>query len=169
MFEHILVPTDFSEDAAEAASVAVAMAAKFDARITLVHVVTPLALMYEDLPSMDFVTPVEEAARAALAKELELLRVNWPSSDSLFLRGAVADELVRAIDSEGADLVVMGKHGRGVLNRMLVGSVTERVVRHASVPVLTVKKPASISHATGRSSDRSRAPSSRATRAGRIV
>jgi len=167
MFDHILVPTDFSEDAAEAASVAVAIAAKWGSRITLVHVVTPPTLMYEDLPSMDFVTPVEEAARTALAKELELLRVNWPSAESLFLRGSATQEILGAIDAQGADLVVMGKHGRGVLNRMLVGSVAERVVRHASVPVLTVKKPASISHATGRSSDRPPARSSRATRAGR--
>ena len=140
MFDHILVPTDFSEDAAQAASVAVAIATKFDSRITLVHVVTPLALMYEDLPSMDFVTSVEEAARTALARELELLRVSWPSADSLFLRGPTAHEILGAIDSQNADLVVMGKHGRGVLNRMLVGSVTERVVRHSSVPVMTVKK-----------------------------
>lgn len=167
MFHHILVPTDFGEDAAEATSVAVAIAAKFDSRITLVHVVTPFALMYEDLPSMDFVTPIEEAARAALAKELELLRVNWPSADSLFLRGAVAQEILGAIDARGADLVVMGKHGRGALNRILVGSVAERVVRHASVPVMTVKKSASLSHATGRSSDRPRARSSRANRANR--
>ena len=158
MFKHILVPTDFSDDAAEALSVAVALASKFDARITLVHVVTPLALMYEDVPSTDFVTSIEESARASLAKELELLRVNWPSSDSLFLRGAVAPEIVRAIESESADLVVMGKHGRGVLNRMLVGSVTERVVRLSPVPVLAVKKSASISHVTGRSNDRPRAP-----------
>ena len=140
MFEHILVPTDFSEDAAHAVSVAVAIATKFRSRITLVHVVAPLALMYEDLPSMDFVTPVEEAARKTLARELELLRVIWPSADSLFLRGPTVSELLGAIDSQSVDLVVMGKHGRGVLNRMLVGSVTERVVRHSSVPVMAVKK-----------------------------
>ena len=140
MFDHILVPTDFSEDAAEAVSIAVAIAAKFDSRITLVHVVTPPALMYDNLPSMDFVTPIEEAARAALAAALESLRAKWPSADSLFLRGAAAQELLDAIDSQKADLVVMGKHGRGVLNRMLVGSVAERVVRHSPAPVLTVKK-----------------------------
>ena len=140
MFQHILVPTDFSDDAKQAASVAVAIATKFGSRITLVHVVTPFALMYEDLPSMDFVTPVEEAARKALARELELLRVNWPSADSLFLRGPAAHEILGAIDSQDVDLVVIGKHGRGVLNRMLVGSVTERVVRHSSVPVMMVKK-----------------------------
>lgn len=140
MFAHILVPTDFSEDANEAVSVAVAIAEKFGSRMTLVHVVTPHTLMYEDLPSMDFVTAVEDAARHALAKAREALRAKAPSADSLFLRGAAAPEILGAIDSQKADLVVMGKHGRGFLNRMLVGSVAERVVRHASVPVMAVKK-----------------------------
>ena len=140
MFAHILVPTDFSDDADEAVSTAVAIAEKFGSRITLVHVVTPHSLVYEDLPSMDFVTTIEEAARVALSKALDALRAKYGSADSLFLRGAAAPEILGAIDSQKADVVVMGKHGRGFLNRMLVGSVAERVVRHASVPVITVKK-----------------------------
>ena len=141
MFAHILAPTDFSQPANDALALAVAIAEKFNSRITLVHVVTPPALIYADMPSYDFITPLEEAARAELARVLETLRAKWPSADSLLRHGPAANEILNAIASEKADLVVMATRGRGALNlnRLLVGSVAERIVRESPVPVLTAR------------------------------
>jgi nucleotide-binding universal stress UspA family protein len=53
--------------------------------------------------------------------------------------GAVADQIARVAKRQGADLIVMGTHGYGVLARALLGSVAERVISRASCPVMTVK------------------------------
>jgi nucleotide-binding universal stress UspA family protein len=60
---------------------------------------------------------------------------------SIMRTGTPHQEIVDLATEEGADLVVMGTHGRSGLNRVLIGSVTERVIRFVPCPVLTVRKP----------------------------
>jgi nucleotide-binding universal stress UspA family protein len=57
------------------------------------------------------------------------------------VRGKPSREIVRVAEEEGADLIVMGVHGHGVIDRMLFGSTTHHVVREAPCPVLSVRQP----------------------------
>jgi nucleotide-binding universal stress UspA family protein len=60
------------------------------------------------------------------------------------LAGDPADAIIRTVESDGADMIVMGTHGRRGISRLLMGSVAEAVVRRAPCPVLTVKQPAKV-------------------------
>ncbi len=140
MFKHIFVPTDFSAYASEALDVAIDVAKKFDSRITLVHSCEPPTFAYAEMLTVDLVTPLQEAAAAALKEAFDSLKTRYASSDSLLLYGIAYAELVAAIEKHHADLVVMGTRGRTGLSHLLLGSVAERLVRHSPVPVLTVRK-----------------------------
>jgi nucleotide-binding universal stress UspA family protein len=138
MFKHILVPTDFGEPAQAAFDTAVALAQKFASRLTVVHV-------YPIVPGMPygsaFVWPAERiaaAAREALAQYMIAAQARHSGCESMLRPGFPGEEIVAAAAESGADLIVMGTHGRRGLPRMLLGSTAERVVRTAAVPVLTV-------------------------------
>ncbi len=140
MFEHILVPTDFSACADEAFDTAVGVAEKLGARLTLVHVFEPPTYAYtEMMAAVDLVTPLQDAARELLEAAFAALKSRYANSRCLMLSGPAATEIVAAVDKESAELVVMGTRGRTGLQHALLGSVAERVVRTSPVPVLTVR------------------------------
>lgn len=135
--KHILAPTDFSEPAERAVTYAIELARMFEARITLLHVWS--------LPSAGYAEgltwPIEEM-EAAAQSELERARVavaeRLPAADALLRRGLEWKEILGTAEARHADLIVMGTHGRQGLPRLVLGSVAEKVVRLAHVPVLTV-------------------------------
>ena len=139
----ILVPTDFSEPAAAALQYAKTLAAEFASELHLLHVfpepyIYPWGAEGASLPLAELLTQAEDAAKERL-KELV------PATDALAARvrtetvlGAPFDRILHYVGEHDIDLVVMGTHGRGMMGHLLLGSVTERVVRKAVVPVLTV-------------------------------
>ncbi|WP_336035553.1 universal stress protein [Halobacterium yunchengense] len=136
MYATILVPTDGSEGAAGAVTVAVALADRFDAAVHALFVVD------ERFVADDYDLAVEDAERRA---ERALDRAGGLGADAgvdvekHLRRGLPHEEIIEAADAYGADLVVVGKHGRTGLDRFLhVGSTTERVVRASPTQVLTV-------------------------------
>jgi universal stress protein A len=141
---HILVPTDFSLPSDRAIACARTLAAGFRATIHLVHVleepfVTPGAYQFH-LP--DTATRREERyqlAQRRLSTIADQLRESGVTT-TLETRGGVAlDEIVKATIDYGADLIVMGTHGRTGIEHLLIGSVAEQVIRHAACPVVTVR------------------------------
>jgi nucleotide-binding universal stress UspA family protein len=134
---HILVPTDFGPAAERALDMAVELAAKLDARITLLHVWSVPAASYTEGLSWP-VTDIEREAKAALDEALEKLKRRHARSEAVLASGREWDAVLDAIGKRGVDLVVMGTHGRRGLARALLGSVAEKVVRLSPVPVLTV-------------------------------
>jgi nucleotide-binding universal stress UspA family protein len=138
----ILVPTDFGESSRQARDLAVDLAKKFDAKLTLVHGFEVPVYAYSGLgtTTVDYFVPIEESARTCLEDALRELRARCPDSVALFKRGAPWQQILLASEEIGADLVVMGTHGRQGLSRALIGSVAERVVRLSPVPVLTVRE-----------------------------
>ena len=148
-FNKILAPTDFSEDSKLALTYAVMLAQKFSSEIIVVHVDQPLApVMVSELnPGLDVSTMnrIAEEGRLLALRELDgttaRLREGGVKARGLMRVGAPFLEIINAAQSEGADLIVMGTHGRTGLAHVLIGSVAERVVNKAPCPVLTVRHP----------------------------
>lgn len=138
-FKHILVPTDFGESSGRAVVIAAELAEKFSASLTLLHSYEVPIIGYPGviIPA-DLIVSVREAAQAQLDRQLAEVRAGGVKVEGVLGFGAPAQEIAGAIERTHADLVVMGTHGRKGLNRVLVGSVAEKVVRMSPVPVLTV-------------------------------
>lgn len=140
----ILHPTDFSECAAEAQAVAVDLARKLAAELVLVQVLVEAPLYSEGFISRRQVQTVYDAQRKwseeTLEARAEQLRQSGIKTSWRVQAGAPHEEIVRTAEEEHADMIVMGTHGRGGLNRMILGSVAERVIRLARCPVLTVRQ-----------------------------
>ncbi len=142
----ILVPTDFSRFSQVALTYASALAEKFGAELHLLHVVQDLALFIPDAVAVapPLAAPVEQfaaAAREALERvvrdhQLERLKVRQDVRE-----GTPFYEIIRYAKELKIDLIVMGTHGHTGLIHVLLGSVTEKVVRKAPCPVLTVRHP----------------------------
>lgn len=140
-FRHILVPVDFEPPSKRALEVAIDFAAKFESRLTVFHAWDTPPYVYAGLPyiSANVWSAMEEAAKQQLDATLTEARERLPRAQAVLARGPAAFEILAEIDRAKVDLVVLGTHGRRGLNRVLLGSVAERVVRGSSVPVLTVR------------------------------
>jgi universal stress protein A len=128
----ILVPVDFSPAAGAAFRYASNLGAAFGARLIVLHVISPVYY----LEPADFASLVHEAR---LAAEARLSKLRPAPSRALVEVGIPHDLIVQVAESVGADLIVIGTHGRSGLQRLMLGSVAENVVRHAPCPVLTVR------------------------------
>jgi nucleotide-binding universal stress UspA family protein len=139
-FRQILVATDFSEPAKYALDLAVEMTHKFDAQLTLVHCWEAPSYAYGGglYVPVDLVTPIEQGASRALEEALIELKKSVPEAKSVLRSGTPWEEILVAAGQIHASLIVVGTHGRRGLTRALLGSVAEKVVRMAGVPVLTV-------------------------------
>lgn len=153
MWKRLLVPLDSSECAARALEVAVGFGERHDAALALVHV-SPLP---PNLPADALVTPpgageperIDEYTRRAGRERLERtaapLRARGLDVQTLALvteSGDVAGEILRAAADVQADAIVVGTHGRSGLSHLFLGSIAEKVIRRAEVPVVTVRSPA---------------------------
>jgi nucleotide-binding universal stress UspA family protein len=146
----ILAATDFSEDSSLALSYAEDIGRKFGAEIVVMHVDQPLApvMISPDLgPAMDVgaMSRIAEEQRVIAQRELDKivqrLRDDGLKARSLLRVGSPFLEILHASQTENADLIVVGTHGRTGLAHVLMGSVAERVVQKAAVPVLTIRHP----------------------------
>ncbi|MBI5463874.1 MAG: universal stress protein [Ignavibacteriales bacterium] len=138
--KHILVPTDMSTYSLSALQYAEEVARLFGASVTVLHVIDKTEHgkhAVERMHKQD--VEAEHNARAAVSR---LLMDNdlVPQSIRIVVRhGSAAREILRAAQELQADLIVMSTHGRTGLRHVLVGSVTDKVVRQALCPVLTIK------------------------------
>jgi universal stress protein A len=142
----ILVPTDFSKFSKNALAYAAAFAEKFQAELYLLHVVQNFALLVPD--SVNVVPPVgpsvEEltvAVRAALERTVQENQLERFTVHREVREGAAFYEIIQFAKEKDVDLIVMGTHGHSGLVHVLLGSVTEKVVRKSPCPVLTVRHP----------------------------
>ena len=142
----ILAPTDFSDNSTAAVRYAAELADKFQAEVVLLHVVQDLALVLPDAvmptpvatPNLDDMIAAAKTGIANLVRELDLARLN-PKSEVRV--GSPATEIVAAAEDLKADLLCVSTHGRTGLAHFLLGSVAEKIIRHAPCPVLTVRPP----------------------------
>jgi nucleotide-binding universal stress UspA family protein len=138
-FTHILAPTDFEAASADALQLAVSLASKLRARLTLLHVWEIQLYPYMDsIMNTEMMYRIERAAKERLMALLAELRPTLPDAQARLETGAPGPTILEMIPKLGVDLVVMGTHGRHGLARTLLGSVAESVVRASNVPVFTV-------------------------------
>lgn len=146
-FEHILVPTDFSEFSRYALDYAITIAKTFGAKITLIHITNENELValqqvspyfepgkleelmkqreFEDRKQLDGFIPPE------LGKGIEV--------ETIHKVGIPFVEIIRTAREEAVDLIVIATHGRSGLSHILFGSVAEKVVRKSTCPVLSIR------------------------------
>jgi len=144
----ILVPYDFSEYAEHAFRWALGIAEDWGAKIVLVHVIPltsrvsyPDAMFLLDIPKLEaqLIADAEKHLSAFVAKE----GTSVVPVETRTIMGDPFWEICQTAEREHADLIAMGSHGRTGLAHVLLGSVAERVVRHASCPVLVARRRAS--------------------------
>ena|SRR5581483_11873525 len=134
----ILHPTDFSEHSQFAWRLACALARDYGARLVVVHVIDlPVAVYGEG------VMVSEPEDYQAVEEELDRMHAPDPNVrvEHRVLEGDPVEEILVAARQAHAELIVMGTHGRTGLERLLMGSVAEQVVRRSTCPVLTVRTP----------------------------
>ena len=139
MYDRILVPTDGSPGADRVVDHAAELAAIHGAELHAIYVVNTAG--YAGLPAdtaIEGLGPMlHDQGEAALDRAAG--RIEDVPFERVLVDGTPSTAIVEHAESEGCDLIVMGTHGRGGINRLLLGSVAERVVRTSSVPVLTVR------------------------------
>lgn len=131
---HILVPVDFSATSERAADYAVELAAATGAKLTLAQVIEPSPYL---VPA-DVTDAIRSATKRELDRRAEELRPHARSVETILGEGKPWQEIGKLASQVGADLIVLGTHGRRGFARAILGSVAERVVRSAPVPVVTV-------------------------------
>ena len=142
--KRILVPTDFSDPSQEALDTAVAFGREFGAMLDLVHVAVEAA--YPLPPPIDVaslpidISPVLDRSAAGLSAAEARVREAGVACESATLVGRADQEIITRARATGADLIIMGTHGRSGLAHALLGSISERVVQHSTCPVLIVPK-----------------------------
>lgn len=141
----LVVGTDFSVCAARALSYAVQIAGLAGARVHLVHV------LMEPVQALDVAAALpypdnqvrkewEEASRGKLAREVKAAEKRGVTTTSEIRWGRPSDTLVETAVRLKASMIVVGTHGRSALEKLLIGSTAERVLRLSPVPVLTVRE-----------------------------
>ncbi|MGA9403270.1 universal stress protein [Haladaptatus sp.] len=141
MYDNILVPTDGSESAMEATDNAIELAEAFDAMIHAVYVVD-IGAMWADAYEGNVLHDLESRGRKAVGRVRERAEdAGVDITDEVVTGGSPYRVILDYVDENDIDCIVMGTHGRRGLEHYLLGSVAERVVRLADVPVMTVHGP----------------------------
>ncbi|WP_135365436.1 universal stress protein [Halosimplex halophilum] len=138
MYEDILVPTDGSAGASAALDEAIDLAGQFGATVHSLYVVD-VASLGTEAGAVDVVESFEQMGENATEAAATRARDAGVEATGSVATGTPHRAILDYVDDNGIDLVVMGTHGRTGLERYLLGSVTEKVVRTAEVPVLTVR------------------------------
>lgn len=140
MYSRILVPTDGSAEVERAIEHALDLAESHDATIHALYVINTAS--YAGLPMETAWEGVDELLRSdaehaidAVKERAEARSINI---DTTIVEGTPSRCIVREAENNDCDIIVMGTHGRGGIDRLLLGSVAEKVVRASTLPVLTV-------------------------------
>ncbi|TXH90224.1 MAG: universal stress protein [Rhodoferax sp.] len=146
MFKHILLATDGSSASAHAASVAVGLARTHGAKLTALYAVDPYPYVglgeVNPMGFQAYMSAAQEHAASAHASVSALCNEGGAQVQleaKLVEDVSAASGIVQAAQAEGADLIVVGSHGRTGIARLMLGSVAAKVVAESPVPVLVVR------------------------------
>lgn len=144
MFKKILLPTDGSELGVFATRAAVQLAKSQGAQVVGVHVIDPFPYIgigdASAIGLQSYLTEAKAAAGVALdAARMACAADGVPFTGDTIERNVVYEGIIETAEAEGCDLIVMGSHGRQGVKALILGSVAQKVLTHAKIPVLIVK------------------------------
>ena len=138
----ILFPLDLTENSSKILPYVLSVSEKYNSQIYLLHVVQDLnkwGKLYVPHPSMDkFQEEAIKNAKKAMDKICENQLQSCPNFQKRVVSGDTVDEILKIIESENIDLLIMGTHGRKGLEHVIFGSVAENIVKKSPVPVLSI-------------------------------
>jgi nucleotide-binding universal stress UspA family protein len=137
VYDSILVPTDGSDTAQTAVDHAIDHAKQYDAALHTLYVVEEPPM--DEAAGPEVLESLETTGERAIQEVIDAAEAaDVGTVEGMVAEGAPHQAILDYVDENGIDLVVMGTHGRTGLDRLFLGSVTEKVVRAAPAPVLTV-------------------------------
>jgi nucleotide-binding universal stress UspA family protein len=142
IFNQLLVPVDGSAPSEAAVSLALRLAAEQHAAVTFVNVVEVDKIVASMTPGQGFADPgpaisaLREAGTALIAECRKRSEAAGVTATAEMLDGDAVQTIVECVKRHHADLIVIGSHGRGGVQRLLLGSVAEGVLRHTRTPIL---------------------------------
>lgn len=138
MYDRILVPTDGSDGSAHVALQAIDLAEQYGATVHALYVVNDHLLARLEQRAGEALT---EQGEQAIKRIESMARAHGVEAVTELREGDPADAILAYADEIDADAIVAGTHGRSGVERRLIGSVAERLVRHADCPVMTIRLP----------------------------
>lgn len=142
MFKHILCPIDGSTCSLHALDAAAHLAREEHSRLTICYVIDPAKAAGVALGDPSLTAPFYQALRREGDTMLTHAAVGVRANvqvETILLDGFVVETILEYAQKNDCDLIVMGSHGRGGFQRLLIGSVAEGVLRHSNVPVMIVR------------------------------
>lgn len=138
----ILFAVDLTEDLPDAAEYAAWLAKQLDAEVTVLNV-TPDAAHFSGFIispdyTKDFVAQLENGAQKAMAEFLPKY-FSGVKANGVVVQGDPAEEIMACAEENNMDLIVMASHGRKGIDRLLLGSVVQKVAKYAAHPLLTIR------------------------------
>jgi nucleotide-binding universal stress UspA family protein len=149
LFKRIVCGVDFSDCSMHALNYAMSLAQEADANLTVVHVIELPPELPREVHENVLAGPRNLREYVALAKEERQARLRdaipdsvgaYCTVDTILTTGKPYREILRVAEEQKADLMVVGIHGRGPVDRLLFGSTAQHLVRQASCPVLTLRQ-----------------------------
>jgi nucleotide-binding universal stress UspA family protein len=150
LFKRIVCAVDFSDSSIHALNYAMSLAQEADSHLAVVHVIEVPTGVLRGAPGAVQAVPQSLRAYIALAEQEGRTRLKdaipdtvhaYCSVETILTTGTPYREILRIADDQRADLLVVGIHGRGAIDRLLFGSTAQHLVRQATCPVLTLRKP----------------------------
>lgn len=144
MFDRVLVPTDGSDAVGPAIDTAIGLAETHAASLHVLYIVdqpTTVSATGEGVPGLDnLLDALQDAGQEATSDIAARAEDRGVEATTAVTQGNPHDDILSYAEEHDIDVIVMGTHGRTGVKRALLGSVTETVVRHAEIPVLTVHR-----------------------------
>jgi len=142
-FSTVLVAVDFSDSSDNAFQMALTMAKSFSAKLLVLHVINePVDMRGFYVPHISFErleNEIKEGAEKLMESFCRSNLADFENYETVIVSGLPYEEIIGQADEKGADLIVIGTHGRSGLDHVLFGSTAEKVVRKSRIPVLTVR------------------------------
>lgn len=139
--KHIIVPVDFQQHTAELADYALGMAAKLSASVLFLHIIEQAVFTADFIP-VQYSLHEEELfsyAKKKMATLVATSKKTYAPCDGQVAKGDIVDSILKYTEEEGIDLIIMATHGARGIEKILLGSVAERVIKRATQPILVFK------------------------------
>jgi nucleotide-binding universal stress UspA family protein len=144
MFKHILIPADGSDNAQRAIDKAIGLALAFKSQVTAIYVIDPYAFTGAGTDfaygHVEYLSAATTEGNLALQVAKDAFQAVGIDLTTTLVEGhTIYKGILETATQIGADLIVMGSHGRKGLEKLILGSVTSQVLSHAHLPVLVVR------------------------------